>query len=46
MKKMKPCGGMSTSGKGMPTKGTHTHKMPLKAKGMKQMLPGQHKGTR
>ena len=43
MKKEKPCGGMTTSGKGNPTKGTNTLKMPLKAKGMKQMLPGSGK---
>ena len=40
MAKMKPCGGMTHNGKGNPTKGTNTHKMPLKAKGMKKKLPG------
>ena len=46
MKKMKPCGGMSTSGVGSPTKGTNTMKKALQAKGMKHMHPGAHKGTR
>ena len=39
----KPCGGMKTTGMGNPMKGTNTLKMPLKAKGMKQMLPGAGK---
>ena len=44
--KMKPCGAIPHSGKGMPMKGTNTKKMPLMAKGMKPKLPGQHKGMR
>ena len=40
MAKMKPCGGMSHSGKGNPMKGTNTHKMPMKIKGKKMPLPG------
>ena len=42
-KMMKPCGGMMTTGKGMPMKGTNTMKKALQAKGMKQMLPGSGK---